>query len=305
MTRKVSEHVRESTCVSTGAVVVNVIFNAVFIFGAFGLPPMGVRGAALATVLARIAELVWCVILSYRPSYIRLRLRDVVTIYRRLSLDFLRYTLPILGAMLLWGIGFTAYTALMGHLGKDAAAANAIAAVARDLMCCVCNGLAGGCGIMIGNELGAGRLRRGKIYGERSMVLSFATGGLSTLVILGCIPLVSSFIPLTEQAHRYMTGMFMILSVYMIGRCVCTVVINGIFSAGGRHALRRLQLERVHVGDRAPVRVSGGVRLGVSRSRGVRVHVPRRSRQDPVGDAPLPALQVGQEHHPVKRTIFP
>ena len=230
---KVSEHVRESTYVSTGAVIVNVIFNAVFIFGGFGIPPMGVRGAALATVLARIAELVWCVILSYRPSYIRLRLRDVVTIHRRLSLDFLCYTLPILGAMLLWGIGFTAYTALMGHLGADAAAANAIAAVARDLMCCVCNGLAGGCGIMIGNELGAGRLRRGKIYGERSMVLSFATGGLSTLVMLCCIPLVSSFIPLTEQAHRYMTGMFMILSVYMIGRCVCTVVINGIFSAGG------------------------------------------------------------------------
>ncbi|MBP5531527.1 MAG: MATE family efflux transporter, partial [Lentisphaeria bacterium] len=51
--------------------------------------------------------------------------------------------------------------------------------------------------------------------------------------ILASIPLVSCFIPLSEQAHRYMTGMFMILSVYMIGRCVCTVVINGIFSAGG------------------------------------------------------------------------
>ena len=230
---KVSDHVSQSMYISTGAVLINVALNAVFIFGGFGIRPMGVRGAALATVLARVAELAWCVLLSYRPSYIRLRFRDVTTFDRRLSMDFLRYTLPILGAVLLWGIGFTAYTALMGHLGPDAAAANAVAAVARDLMCCLCNGIAGGCGIMIGNELGAGKLLQGKIYGERSMVLAFLAGGVSMLAILCSIPLVSRFIPLTEQAHRYMTGMFMILSVYMIGRCVCTVVINGIFSAGG------------------------------------------------------------------------
>ena len=230
---KVSDHVRRATVISSGAVVLNIIFNAVFIFGMCGVPAMGVRGAALATVLARIAELAWCVASSYQKTFIRLKFSDVATFDRVLSADFLRYMLPILGAGLLWGIGFTAYTALMGHLGPDAAAANAIAAVARDLMCCLCNGLAGGCGIMIGNELGAGRLELGKTYGERSMVLAFTAGGFSTLVILAVIPLVSHFIPLTELAHEYMVGMFMILSVYMIGRCVCTVVINGIFSAGG------------------------------------------------------------------------
>ena len=230
---KVSDHVRRATVISSGAVVLNIVFNAVFIFGMCGVPAMGVRGAALATVLARIVELIWCVASSYQKTFIRLKFSDVATFDRVLSADFLRYMLPILGAGLLWGIGFTAYTALMGHLGPDAAAANAIAAVARDLMCCLCNGLAGGCGIMIGNELGAGRLELGKTYGERSMVLAFMAGGFSTLVILAVIPLVSHFIPLTELAHEYMVGMFMILSVYMIGRCVCTVVINGIFSAGG------------------------------------------------------------------------
>ena len=230
---KVSDHVRRATVISSGAVVLNIVFNAIFIFGMCGLPAMGVRGAALATVLARIVELIWCVASSYQKTFIRLKFSDVATFDRVLSADFLRYMLPILGAGLLWGIGFTAYTALMGHLGPDAAAANAIAAVARDLMCCLCNGLAGGCGIMIGNELGAGRLELGKISGERSMVLAFMAGGFSTMVILAVIPLVSHFIPLTELAHEYMKGMFMILSVYMIGRCVCTVVINGIFSAGG------------------------------------------------------------------------
>lgn len=230
---KVSDHVGMATTISSLVVLVNIALNALFIFGGLGIPALGVEGAAWATVLSRVVELAWCVGVSYRRGYLRLRLGDLLAFHRRLSLDFLRYTLPIVGATLLWGIGFTAYTAIMGHLGGDAAAANGVAAVARDLMCCLCNGLAGGCGILIGHELGAGRLAQGKRYGEHSMILAFLAGGVSTLGILACIPLGSRLLPLTPQAQEYMRGMFLILSVYMIGRCVCTVVINGIFSAGG------------------------------------------------------------------------
>jgi Na+-driven multidrug efflux pump len=65
------------------------------------------------------------------------------------------------------------------------------------------------------------------------MVLSFIIGVFVSIIILAIIPIISSAIPLTKQAHEYMVGMFFILSIYMIGRCVCTVVINGIFSSGG------------------------------------------------------------------------
>ena len=230
---RVSEHASRSAWISSGAVVLNIVLNAIFIFGAFGLPAMGVRGAALATVIARIIELGWCVFSSYEKTFIPLKLKALFHFDRILFLDFWRYTLPVLGSFLLWGIGFTSYTAIMGHLGPDAAAANAVAAVVRDLMCCLCNGIAAGAGILIGNELGAGDLIRGRRYGERAMILSFLIGFLSTLVILGSIPLVSHYLELTERAQYYMVGMFLILSVYMIGRCVCTVVINGIFSSGG------------------------------------------------------------------------
>ena len=230
---RVSEHASRSAWISSGTVVLNIILNSIFIFGLFGAPAMGVRGAALATVLARVIELGWCVVSSYEKSFVRLRFKTVLCFNRALFRDFWHYTLPVLGSFLLWGIGFTSYTAIMGHMGADAAAANAVAAVVRDLMCCLCNGIAGGAGILIGNELGAGNLERGKLYGDKAMILSFLVGFLSTLVILSSIPLVSHYMKLTEQAHYYMAGMFMILSVYMIGRCVCTVVINGIFSSGG------------------------------------------------------------------------
>ena len=194
---------------------------------------MGVRGAALATVLARILELATCVICSLHKSYIPLKIKSLFSFERLLFCDFWRCALPILASCLLWGVGFTAYTAIMGHMGRDAAAANSIAAVVRDLVCCMCNGLAGACGILIGNKLGAGDLDMGKIYGERSMILSFIIGVISAVGILCVIPVISSYVKLTGQAHYYMVWMFVILSLYMIGRCVCTIVINGIFSSGG------------------------------------------------------------------------
>ena len=230
---KISEHVTCSAVISSAAVVLNIILNAIFIFGLCGCPAMGVRGAALATVAARVIELAWCILVSRKPDFIRLHFRNIITFDRQLSADFLHYMLPILGAYLLWGTGFTAYTAIMGHLGPDAAAANSIAAVVRDLLCCLCNGFAGAAGIMIGNELGAGNLERGRVCGDRIAVISVFLGLTCTVVVLASIPAVTSFMKLTPQAETYMRGMFMILSVYMIGRCICTMVINGIFSAGG------------------------------------------------------------------------
>lgn len=230
---RVSDHAGVSAFISSGAVVLNIIFNAIFIFGLCGAPAMGVKGAAFATILARCFELGGCLIFSMGKDYIPLRFKRVFTFEKQLVCDFWRYTAPLVGSYMLWGVGFTAYTAIMGHLGRDAAAANAIAAVVRDLCCCVCNGVAFGSSVIIGNELGAGKLNRGRIYGEKSALLAFIIGFGATGIILLSLPLVSSMVKLTPLARQYLTGMFIILSVYMIGRCVCTVVINGIFSAGG------------------------------------------------------------------------
>jgi putative MATE family efflux protein len=230
---KVSEHASRTAWISSTTVVLNIVLNAILIFGLLGAPAMGVRGAALATLIARVVELVWAIASSCQKTYIRLRLSDIVSFNWGVCRDFWRCSLPILGAYLFWGVGFTSYTAGLGHMGADAAAANSVAAVVRDLMCCLCNGLSAAGGIVVGNELGAGRLERGKLYGDRLMVLSFVVGLLATVLVLLSIPPVLYYIKLTETARSYLVGMFVILSIYMIGRCVNTIVINGIFAAGG------------------------------------------------------------------------
>lgn len=230
---KVSEHPDMTAKISSIAVIINIILNAILIFGLLGLPVLGVEGAAIATLIARVIELALCVCISFRPDYIRLELASIFNINRLLEKDFYKCMLPLLGAGLLWTIGFTSYSAFMGHLGTDATAANSVAAVVRDLLCCICNGLASGGGILVGNELGAGNLEFGKKYGDRLTVIAFMCGFFCTAVMLIITPLVINFVKLTPQATNYLVGMMVIMAVYMIGRTVNTIVINGIFAAGG------------------------------------------------------------------------
>ena len=231
---KVTDHVPASAWISSAAVVMNIGFNALLIFGLIGLPKMQSRGAALATTLARAGELGLCLLLSLKKDdYPRPEFRAILRSSRQLSRDFARQCLPLLGGSLFWGVGFTSYTAIMGHMGADAAAANSVAAVVRDLICCACNGIGSAAGIMVGNELGAGRLDMGKAYGLKLTRISFVIGFASTALVLALTPLVTRMVTLTQEAQGYLTGMMIIMGVYMIGRAVNTVTINGVLDGGG------------------------------------------------------------------------
>lgn len=226
---KVSDHAKQTAIISSGAVVLNIILNAVFIYGL----DMDVRGAALATLIARVTELAAAVALTILPGYIRPQMHRLFTANRLISMDFHKAILPLLSAALFWGVGFTSYTACIGHLGTEATAANSVASVIRDLVCCLCNGISAGGGILVGNELGAGNLDRGRLYGDRIAKLAFLCGFLSTALMLLATPLVLKFVKLSDEAGSYLLGMMVIMAVYMIGRAVNTIIINGIFAAGG------------------------------------------------------------------------
>lgn len=230
---KVTENVKAGALISSAAVVINIAFNAVLIFGLFGLPAMEAKGAALATTISRVIELSICLLISTKGTYIRPALGRMFSLSKDLVKDFFRQCLPLMGGGLCWGIGFTSYTAIMGHMGVDAAAANSVAAVVRDLVCCMCNGIGSAAGIIVGNELGAGRLELGKKYGIKLTKLSFVIGFISTGIVLAVTPLVVNGVILTDKARDYLIWMMVIMSFYMIGRCVNTVTINGVLDGGG------------------------------------------------------------------------
>ena len=230
---KFTDHVTPVAWISSSAVIANIVLNAVFIFGLLGLPRMNARGAALATTLSRVIELGLCIAVSTREGYVRPAWDRFLKGQKQLRQDFTRQCLPLLGASLFWGVGFTSYTAIMGHMGSDAAAGNAVASVVRDLVCCACNGIGSAAGIMVGNALGAGDLERGKAYGIKLRNISWVIGFASTALVLAVTPLVVRMVILTEEARGYLTGMMVIMAFYMIGRCVNTVSINGVLDGGG------------------------------------------------------------------------
>ena len=257
-TMKVTDHVTPSAWISSAAVVINILLNGVFIFGLLGAPKMQARGAALATTLARVTELALCLIISSGKDYVRPAWQRLFERQKQLALDFWKQCLPLLGGGLFWGVGFTSYTAIMGHMGADAAAANSVAAVVRDLICCVCNGIGSAAGIMVGNELGAGRLDMGKAYGIKLKNISYVIGFASMAVVLALTPLVTRMVILTDDARQYLTGMMIIMAVYMIGRCVNTVTINGVLDGGGDTLFDMYSLAVCMWGVAIPLALLGG-----------------------------------------------
>lgn len=230
---KNSGRAARSSVISSVSVIVNIVLNAVFIFGLFRFPRMEIAGAALATVAARAIEVIWCIFETEKKDQIKLRWKYIVNDDKILRHDFWKYTTPVLCNEIVWGIGFSMYSVIMGHLGSDAVAANSIANIVKNLVACFCHGLGSGGGIMVGNELGAGKLDTAKEYGGRLCRLSVICGAASGMVLLALSQIVLLVTDLSPQADEYLKWMLVMCTYYMIGCAVNGTTIAGIFCAGG------------------------------------------------------------------------
>ena len=231
---KNSGRTAKSTIYGSVAVVINIGFNVIFIFGLAGFPAMGIAGAALATTVSRALELLLTIYENMHRSLVCVRLKYIRNSSKKLKKDFWHYTTPVLGNELVWGCGFTMFSVIMGHLGSDAVAANSVANILKNIIACVCNGIVIGAGIIVGNELGKGEMERAREYGNRLFKLAVFAGAVSGLILLAVSPVLRIFTgSLSAQAHSYLKNMMYICTYYMIGKSVNATVIAGVFCAGG------------------------------------------------------------------------
>ncbi len=230
---KVCDHAGLSSLIGSMAVVVNIALNAVCIFGFLGVPAMGIEGAALATVLARVFEVGCVLIFMIRGKCPKLNVRHLINENDKpLNKDYWKYTVPLLINQMGWGGGVTMYSVIMGHLGNDATAANSIASILRCMIASLCWGIASGVSIIIGGFLGRGEMETAKKMGGKFVRLSIVIGVLSGLVILALSPVVMNVVTLSEQATVYLKGMIFLASYYIIGNSLNSTIISGIFPAG-------------------------------------------------------------------------
>lgn len=223
--------VNMSTLINGVMVILNIALNAVFIFGLSGFPKMGIKGAALATVLATVVQFLWSV------GYVLCRIRAVKFSLRscekKLFGRFWQKAVPLLINNLAWGIGFSMYSVIMGHLGTDAVAANGIANISKNLVVCFCLGLGNAGSIIVGNRLGADRLQEAKEAGVTLTKTAIIAGIVSGLVLIALSPFITKMVDLTPTARGYLQKMLLISSYYIAGKSVNCMTIGGIFAAGG------------------------------------------------------------------------
>ncbi|NBI91517.1 MATE family efflux transporter [Lachnospiraceae bacterium] len=222
-----------STAMNVLAFSLNILLNAVFIFGLFGAPKLGAMGVALATSTSRFIELLSCFVVSCLSKDIKLDFRYLLVKNKMLFSDFVRLSLPALGNDIAWSVAFSMYSVIIGHLGTDAVAANSFVIVVRNFGTILCFGMASAGGILLGNIIGENKLEEAREGAKKLMKLTVVTGAIGGLIILASMPLVLSYASLSEQAMHYLKYMLLINTYYVMGAAVNTTLIAGVFRAGG------------------------------------------------------------------------
>lgn len=229
--------VKMSAAVHSMAVVMNVVLNACFIFGWGPFPELGILGVALATTITRVVEAAICLADGLRCRIIRLRLRYLMQKAGSLTRDFLHMAIPSAGNDMIWGLAISVYSAILGHLSTDIVAANSVANVVRNFGTVVCFGTSSAAAIMLGQAMGDNKLAEAKAYAKRFIGISIWTAVLGGGLILLCSPLVMDFMHLyvtvTDVVRQELPLMLFINAYYVLGMSLNTMLICGIFRAGG------------------------------------------------------------------------
>lgn len=216
------------------SLTVNILINAVFIFGLLGMPKLGVTGVAIGTVVARITELVLCLIYSAKCE-IKYRMQYILEKAGVLTQDFLKICFPSIGNDLVWSLATTVFAVILGHMGDDIVAANAVAVMVVNIGAIAMRGFANATTILIGQALGANLIEKTKEYARKLIWLTVYVAVAGCIIIVALRPFIMKFYSdkLTEVAVAYLGSMMLMTTYRMIGEGVNTCLICGCFRGGG------------------------------------------------------------------------
>ena len=234
MSLRAVEKVTVSAAIYGTSFFVNVFFNYVFIFGAFGAPALGVRGAAVGTILARCSELLLVTIYMYaKEDTIGFRFSDCFRLKNEMIQDFTRHSLPVLGNELLWGLGISVTAAIIGRIGSVFVTANSIAAVLNQLALVSVIGVGNAAAVITGKLIGEGRMQRAKRAANTILLGSVFVGMFNCAMIFIMRPIFLSFYRITPEAYEAAYTVMGVLALLHLSLAIDITCIIGILRGGG------------------------------------------------------------------------
>lgn len=222
--------------ISGSTLVINVCLNYCLIYGNFGFPELGVRGAAIATLVSRCVELLIVVYyLKHKEHKLNLTLGKLLRIDTSYMRDYGRVSSPVLINQALWGVAQMVQTGILGHLGGDVTAANAIAVQVYQVLSVVAYGAASASGIVVGRTIGEGKEQRLHPLVHTLQVLFLIIGVCSGLLIfLLRVPILTVFGgTLTERAYVLSMQFMLVLAITTVGTAYQMACDSGIIRGGG------------------------------------------------------------------------
>ena len=222
--------------ISFSTLCINGILNYCLIYGNLGFPELGVRGAAIATLVSRCVELlIVAVYLKFFERRLHLRVRSLVRMDKSYLKDYAHISLPVLVNQALWGVAQMVQTGILGHLGGDVTAANAIAVQVYQVLSVVSYGAASAAAILVGKTVGSGQkeqLRQLVSTLERMFLLLGIAAGAAIWAVRG--PVLALFGgTLTQQASQLAMSFMAVLAVTTVGTSYQMACDNGIIRGGG------------------------------------------------------------------------
>ncbi|MBR4726823.1 MAG: MATE family efflux transporter [Clostridia bacterium] len=229
------EVARIGMAVSAISLVFNISLNYVLIFGKLGLPALGVRGAAAATLIARVIETAIMLFYVLRMDQrLRLRPRELLQSDPLLRRDFIRYGLPIVGGQIIWGVNMMGNSMILGRFGAAVTAAASIANSMNTLAYVAMNGMASAVGVITGKAVGAGRTEQVKEYARTTQLLFLGLGLLTGgMIALLKGPFIRLYGGVTPEAAGFARQFCTVLSVTIIGTCYQAACLFGLVKSGG------------------------------------------------------------------------
>lgn len=220
--------------ISASTLCINMGLNYCFIYGNFGAPAMGIRGAAVATLVSRCVEFVIVAFyLKYKENQLNLNLHKLVFIDKTYYSDYRRVAFPVLLNQAQWGVAQMVQTGILGHMGAAAIAANSIATIVFQIISVVVYGSSSATSILVGKTIGEGR--ENSLHGMVSTMKKVFIGiGIVTGILIFSVRTPVLMLYNISPETRYLAMQFIaVMAVTTMGTAYHVPCDNGIIRGGG------------------------------------------------------------------------
>lgn len=226
--------VKAPVVISSCTIFINIFFNYTFIYGNFGAPAMGAAGAALATLMARLAEALSIILVVYLgKAPVAARFKEMFGYSREFLVQFFSTTSPVIANEFIWGLGTTLYSLAYGRMGNDAVAAITIATTIQDIVTVLFQGLSAATAVIMGNEMGAGKLKRAERYAKNFLILQFIVTILGALFCVAIRWQIIGVYNITPEIAESVSRCIIVFALFMPFKMFNYVMVVGILRSGG------------------------------------------------------------------------